>query len=160
MGNTILDRTGAPSYTWLLCLAYGCFILNFTVSSTLNGGVPIQRATGSSTNDISPLLRFQFWEPVYYKLDDSTFPSESREKLGRFICIAKNVGHFMTFKILTDDTKKIIFCSNVWIEDNPTSRIIFFSINDDESEEIITYNEILNHIENDETEETTVWKFK
>jgi hypothetical protein len=105
MGNTIL----APSYTWLLCLAYVCFILNFTVSSALNGGVPIQRATGF-TNDISPLLRFRFWEPVYY---NSTFPSKSREQLGRFVGIAENVGHFMTFKILTDDTNKILFCSNV-----------------------------------------------
>jgi hypothetical protein len=82
--------------------------------SALNGGVPIQCATGS-TNDISALLRFQFWEPVYYsKLHDSTFASESDEKLGRFVGIAKNVcGHFMTFKILTNDTKKIIFRSNV-----------------------------------------------
>jgi hypothetical protein len=84
MGNTIV----APSYTWLLCLTYVCFILNFTVLSALNVGVPaIQRATGS-TNDISPLL----WEPVYYKLDDSTFPSKSREKLGRVVGIAENVG--------------------------------------------------------------------
>jgi hypothetical protein len=31
MGNTILDCMGAPSYTWLLCITYNCFILNFTV---------------------------------------------------------------------------------------------------------------------------------
>jgi hypothetical protein len=37
MGNTILNRTGAPAYTWLLCLMYVCFILNFMVSSALNG---------------------------------------------------------------------------------------------------------------------------
>ena len=36
MSNTVLDRTGAPAYTWLLCLMYVCFILNFTVSSALN----------------------------------------------------------------------------------------------------------------------------
>jgi hypothetical protein len=37
-----------------------------------------------------------------------------REKLGRFVGIAENVGHFMrTFKILTGDTKKLIFRSNV-----------------------------------------------
>jgi hypothetical protein len=46
------------------------------------------------------------------------------------------------------------------IEDNPTRIQFLCSINDNESEEIITYNEILNHIENDETEETTIWKFK
>jgi hypothetical protein len=58
-------------------------------------------------------LRFRFWEPVYHKLDDSTFPSESRETLGRFVGIAEQVGHLMTFKILTDDTNKVVFRSNV-----------------------------------------------
>jgi hypothetical protein len=58
-------------------------------------------------------LRFRFWEPVYHKLDDSTFPSESRETLGRFVGIAEQVGHLMTFKILTDDTSKVVFRSNV-----------------------------------------------
>jgi hypothetical protein len=57
-------------------------------------------------------LLFRFWVPVYYELDDSTFPSESREKLGRFVGIAEHVGHFMTFEILTDDTNKVIFRSN------------------------------------------------
>jgi uncharacterized protein YeeX (DUF496 family) len=47
------------------------------------------------------------------------------------------------------------------IEDNPTRIQFLCSINDDESEEIISYNEILNHtIENNETEETRIWKFK
>jgi hypothetical protein len=26
--NTILDWTGAPTYCWLLCLMYVCFVLN------------------------------------------------------------------------------------------------------------------------------------
>jgi hypothetical protein len=117
MANAVVDRTGAPAYTWLLCLMYVCFILNFTVSAALNGGIPIQRAT-ASTNDISSLLRFHFWEKVHYKLgdaklDDATFPSESRQKLGRFVGIAEHVGHFMTFKMLTDDTNKLIYRSNV-----------------------------------------------
>jgi hypothetical protein len=58
--------------------------------------------------DISPLLCFHFWEPVYYKLDDSDFPSDSREKRGHFVGISESVGHAMTFKILTDDTLKVI----------------------------------------------------
>ena len=111
MTNTILDRVGAPAYTWLLCLMYVCFILNVTVSS---GGdyVPLQVATGSMA-DISPLLRFRFMEPVYYKLDDSDFPSESREKRGYFVGFAEHVGHYMTVKVLTDDTKKVLYRSNV-----------------------------------------------
>jgi hypothetical protein len=31
-----------------------------------------------STPDISPLLSFEWWEPVFYKLDDFGFPSKSR----------------------------------------------------------------------------------
>ena len=63
--------------------------------------------------DISPLLHFSFWDPVYYKLDDSDFPSDSTEGRGHWVGIAENVGHAMTYKILTDDTKKVIYRSNV-----------------------------------------------
>jgi hypothetical protein len=44
--------------------------------------------------------------------------------------------------------------------DNPTGTKLLCSINDDESEEIMVYNEILSHIESDESEKTTVLKFK
>ena len=46
-----------------------------------------------STPDISSLLCFCFWEPVYYRMDDSDFPSEPTEKLRRFVGIFENVGH-------------------------------------------------------------------
>jgi len=105
--NTILDHTGAPASTWLLCLLYVCFLLNHTYCASINC-VPLQRATGS-TVDISPLLRFHFWEQVYYKVDDSDFPSESCEALGHMVGIAENVGHAMTYKVITVDTQKIIY---------------------------------------------------
>ena len=63
--------------------------------------------------DISALLHFSFWDPDYYKLDDSDFPSGSTEGRGCWVGIAENVGHAMTYKILTDDTKKVIYRSNV-----------------------------------------------
>ena len=56
--NTLLDRTGAPAYTWLLAILYVCFVLNFTYNAVINN-VPMNLATGS-TCDISPLLRFRF----------------------------------------------------------------------------------------------------
>jgi hypothetical protein len=34
--NTILDRTGAPASTWLLCLLYVCFLLNHTYCASIN----------------------------------------------------------------------------------------------------------------------------
>jgi hypothetical protein len=79
MANTIMDRTGLPPQTWVLALMYVCFVLNFTASASLNWSTPMEVLTGS-TPDISPLHSFEWWEPVYYKLDDAGFPSESREK--------------------------------------------------------------------------------
>jgi hypothetical protein len=56
--NTILDHSGAPAYTWLLCLMYVCFLLNNTWCEVVDD-IPIRMSTGS-TNDISPLLCFHF----------------------------------------------------------------------------------------------------
>ena len=100
-------------------MLYVCFILNHTYNYTTNN-VPLNAATGS-TCDISPLLRFSFYQPVYYKQDDSTFPSESAQAYGRFVGIAENVGHDMTFKVLTNDTNKILHRSNVRPADDPAS---------------------------------------
>jgi hypothetical protein len=111
MTNTLLDRTGLLANTWLLAMTYVCFVLNHTYNRSICM-VPITVATGS-TPDISPLLQFTWWEPVYYKVDDSDFPSETCEKQGQFVGIAEHVGHRMTFKVLTDDTQKVMCCSNI-----------------------------------------------
>jgi hypothetical protein len=118
--NTILDRSGAPAYTWLLCLMYVFFLLNNTWCEAVND-IPIRMSMGF-TNDISPLSCFHFWEPVYYKLDDSDFPSDSREKRGHFVGISESVRHAMTFKILMDDTLKVIHRSNVRSALNPHAK--------------------------------------
>ena len=77
-------------------------------------------ATGS-TCDISPLLRFHFWQPVYFKLDDSSFPSDSTEETGRFVGISENVGHYMAFSILITTTNKVINISSVRPAGDPAS---------------------------------------
>jgi hypothetical protein len=99
---------------------YVCFLLNNTWCEAVDD-IPIRMSMGS-TNDISPLLCFHFWEPVYYKLDDSDFPSDSREKRGPFVSISESVRHAMTFKILTDDTLKVIHRSNVRSALNPHAK--------------------------------------
>ena len=111
MTNTLLDRFGSPAYTWLLAMGYVCFLLNLTFCGAVHG-IPTQCLIGS-TPDISPLLHFSWYQPVYCKIDDSDFPSGTREERGNFVGIAKNVGHTMAFRILTDDTKKVINRSNV-----------------------------------------------
>jgi hypothetical protein len=99
---------------------YVCFLLNNTWCEAVDD-IPICMSKGS-TNDISLLLCFHFWEPVYNKFDDSDFPSDSCEKCGHFIGISKSVRHAMTFKILTDDTLKVIHQSNVRWALNPHAK--------------------------------------
>ena len=104
--NRILDRSGAPPSTWLLCLEYVCFLLNHTYNSSIKN-VPLTLLLGS-TVDISVLLRFYFWQPVYYKQVEASFPSDSKEGLGHMVGISEHVGHALTYKVLTSDTQVII----------------------------------------------------
>ena len=100
--NNVLNHTGAPSSVWLLCLTWVCYVLNHTAVASLNFRTPMEALTGV-TPDISAMLHFTFWEPVYYldPGDELSFPSSPHEKLGRFVGIAENVGDALTFKILT-----------------------------------------------------------
>jgi hypothetical protein len=109
--NRVMDRTGAPAYTWLLCLTYVCFLLNHMWDDSVSG-VPLTLLTGV-TVDISVLLRFYFWQKVYYKLEDPGFPSDSKEGVGHIVGISEHVGHALTWKILTEDTNKVIYRSQV-----------------------------------------------
>ena len=248
--NRVMNRSGAPANTWFLCLKYVCFVLNRVSVAGLHGRSPLEAGTGS-TPDISVLLRFHFWQRVYFATDDAEnngFPSGGTERAARMIGIAESVGHAMTYELLTEDTNKKIYRSRVRpctqesginkrVDLNPDSasgennkkdpvfiqsknekengenngaslktvdprdligrtflrpaskeegeeqrfrceivsaiidrdkgladeraRCRFIcSVNDNEFEEIVTYNEILNHIENDFEDESNVWTFK
>jgi hypothetical protein len=77
-------------------------------SAVLKYRTPLEVCTGV-TPDISAFLEYTFYEPVYYLSADSHFPSSSNEKIGNFAGIADSVGDALTYKILTADTKTIIF---------------------------------------------------
>jgi hypothetical protein len=62
MCNTILDRTGAPAYCWLLCLMYVCVVLNNTYALSIHA-TPLRMVSGT-TNGISQLLYFSLYEPM------------------------------------------------------------------------------------------------
>ena len=104
--NNLLNSSGAPPELWLHALMYVCTIQNHTAVVSLNNRTPIEWLLGY-TPDITVLLQFQFWEPVYYAKYDAKFPSDSTEALGRYVGIAESVGNAMTFKILTADDKVI-----------------------------------------------------
>ena len=85
-------------------------------SPTLQGICPIQALQGT-TPDVSFMLHFSFYEPVYYRIDSSepdlNFPSSSNEKKGYWVGFADNQGNSLTWRILTEDTHKIIIRSGV-----------------------------------------------
>ena len=114
--NTVMNTSGCPACCWLLCLQYICVVLNHLASPTLQGVCPVQALEGT-TPDISFLLHFSFFEPVYYRIDSSepdlNFPSSSNEKKGYWVGFADNQGDSLTWRILTEDTQKIIIRSGV-----------------------------------------------
>ena len=114
--NTVMNTSGCPACCWLLCLQYICVVLNHLASPTLQGICPVQALEGS-TPDVSFMLHFSFYEPVYYRIDSSgpdlNFPSSSNEKKGYWVGFADNQGDSLTWRILTEDTQKIIIRSGV-----------------------------------------------
>ena len=114
--NTVMNISGCPACCWLLCLQYICVVLNHLASPTLQDICPVQALEGT-TPDISFLLHFSFYEPVYYRIDSSepdlNFPSSSNEKKGYWVGFADNQGGRLTWRMLTEDTQKIIIRSGV-----------------------------------------------
>ena len=100
-----MDCSGADDDMWLLATLYVVYLLDHLWNETIKQ-IPFHCATGQMS-DISPLLLFTFNGPVYYAADDS-FPC-TKEKTGRWVGIAETVGDCPTWKILTDDTRKIIY---------------------------------------------------
>ena len=76
-------------------MTYACHSLNVTVSPGLGGITPVQALT-RQVPDISFLLHFTFWEPVYYKVDQSEpkscFHSDSNENCGHWVGLLKTKG--------------------------------------------------------------------
>jgi hypothetical protein len=110
-------------------------MLNNAFSEVIKS-TPLCQAYGTD-NDISPMLYFSFYELVYYLVDETTFPSESKELRGRWVGVSENVGHFMTYKILTDDTRRIIHRSNIRSAADPNVRNLRLDLLNDEPPEVI-----------------------
>ena len=118
LANTVMDRQGVPRSAWLLVLKYVCFIMNRMAVRSLGWRTPLEKLTGH-TPDISVLLRFTFWEPVYYRVDNPVFGRDSPELRGRMVGFSENVGHALTYLVLTDDTLKLIHRSALRSGANP-----------------------------------------
>jgi len=94
---------------WLLALNYVCTVMKLTAERSLGWRPPMEVATGI-TQDISMLLHFMFWDIVHCARHANKQPGSQKgqEIRGRFVGFAFDVGHALTFLVLTDDTRKII----------------------------------------------------
>jgi hypothetical protein len=95
LANQVLDHSGAPRSAWYLSLSHVCLLLNHVARKSLSWCTPIEWLLGF-TPDITVLLVFIFWEPMYHKEVEPVF-ANTPKKFGRFAGILAGVGHSMTF---------------------------------------------------------------
>ena len=95
------------------------YLINRLASEKLGWKTPLEQATGQ-VPDISALLAFRWWEPVYYSTNNG-FPSTSPEKTGRWVGVADHQGDALTYLILTDDTNQVLARSSVRSALDPTN---------------------------------------
>ena len=81
-----------------------CYLLNHIACTALDGKIPLLALTGI-TPDISIILLFTFYQPVFYATYDQHFPSESEERAGYWVGFGEHCGDAMTHKILDQDTQ-------------------------------------------------------
>ena len=77
------------------------------------------------TPDISIMLLYTFYQPVFYATHDQHFPSESEERAVSWVGFGKHCADAMTHKLLDMITQKIIYRSAVRpiTKSNPSHRI-------------------------------------
>ena len=76
----------------------------------MNGSIPLLVLYGI-TPDISIMLLYPFYQPVFYATHDQHFPSESEERAAFWVGFGEHCGDSMTHKPLDKITQKIIYRS-------------------------------------------------
>jgi stress-induced morphogen len=87
--------------------------MNLTASQPLNWKTPLRCLTGQ-VPDTSILILFELYDEVYYKHptdasdDNTSYPVRVTEKKGHFVGFSKHVNHGLTYKILTNNIRKVL----------------------------------------------------
>ena len=89
-----------------------CYILNHISTASLGGQVPLQVLYGV-TPDISIILLYTFYQPVFYATHDQHFPSDSDERARFWVGFAEHCGDSLTDMVLDAVTNKIIYRSSL-----------------------------------------------
>src|SRR5688500_2997993 len=96
---------------------YVVMVLNHLATPSLDNRTPIEKGFGV-TPDISRLLQFYFYQPIFY-LDTNkpAFP-KSKELLGHWVGLTENIGDALTYWILTTE-HQLIACSTLHPASHP-----------------------------------------
>ena len=71
--------------------------------------------------------------------DKQNFPSKSQEMRGRFVGLAQTVGDSLTYKVLSDDTQKVIHRSSLRSAETKEDRNLRLDKGTDEDKEPIVF---------------------
>ena len=99
----IMDRTGADKKAWPWAGGYLCYILARCASPFLNYKTP-HSARHGVTPDISNLIGWNFWDKIYFKVDEKA--PKSPEAPGYWMGPCPDVGDIMTHWIWSAKTGK------------------------------------------------------
>ena len=94
------------SHELVWCI-YVCYLLNHLACAALVAKITLFALTGI-TPDISIILLFTFYQPVFYATHDQHFPSESEERAAYWVGFGEHCGDAMTHKRFDHETQKII----------------------------------------------------
>jgi hypothetical protein len=103
--QVLMDRQGTPNIVWLQAMEYMSDIHDNTANETLGWITPIEKRKGN-TPDMLAYLHFKFYEWIYYMDLDLAFPS-TKEKMGYWLRVSKNIGDALTYKNLLMTRKQL-----------------------------------------------------
>ena len=101
----LMNRTGAADGAWPWAHKYIASVNNHCATPVHGWKTPISVRHGY-TPDVSAFLQFQFWEKVYFKVNDQH--PDSKEAPGYWMGVSDTVGDAFTYDIWSDKTKKVI----------------------------------------------------
>jgi hypothetical protein len=94
-----MDNNRVPLRLWDYAQEHAVDVHNHTARRALDWKTPLEVETGD-TPDVSHLLFFDFYQPVWYWDNPNASYPDARRKLGRWLGVAKNVGQALCFHIL------------------------------------------------------------
>ena len=93
-------------------MIYVCYILNHIACGALDTSIPLLVLYGI-TPDISIMLLYTFYQPVFYATHDQHFPSESEAQAVYWVRFGEHCAGAITHKDLDKQIPKIIHRSAV-----------------------------------------------